>query len=64
MICMKKEYGGLGVPNIKDLNLCLLGSWVKRYIQDENKIWRELVDRKYYRRGNVFCAEKKMGSPL
>jgi hypothetical protein len=22
---MKKEYGGLGVPNLKDFNLCLLG---------------------------------------
>jgi hypothetical protein len=25
-ICMKKEFGGLGIPNLKDLNLCLLGS--------------------------------------
>jgi hypothetical protein len=37
---------GLGVPDIKDLNLCLLGSWVKRYIKDENKLWRSIVDRK------------------
>jgi hypothetical protein len=40
MIYMEKEYGGLGVPNIKDLNLCLLGSWVKRYIHEERNIWR------------------------
>jgi hypothetical protein len=25
-ICMKKEYGGLGIPNLQDLNLCLIGS--------------------------------------
>jgi hypothetical protein len=37
LICMK-EYGGLGVPNLKDLNLCLLGSWVKRFIKDEKKL--------------------------
>jgi hypothetical protein len=33
LICMKKEYGGLGVPELRDLNLCLLMSWVKRYIR-------------------------------
>jgi hypothetical protein len=33
----EKQYGGLGVPCLKDLNLCLLGSWVKRFIRDEGK---------------------------
>jgi hypothetical protein len=28
---MEKEFGGLGVPNLRELNLCLLGSWVRRY---------------------------------
>jgi hypothetical protein len=50
LICMKKEHGGLGVPAIKDLNLCLLGSCVKRYIFDENKIWRKVVHNKYHRK--------------
>jgi hypothetical protein len=26
-----KEYGGLGVPNLRDLNTCLLGSLIGRY---------------------------------
>jgi hypothetical protein len=25
-VAMKKEYGGLGVPDLRELNLCLLGS--------------------------------------
>jgi hypothetical protein len=25
-ICMKKEYGGLGIPNLQDLNICLVDS--------------------------------------
>jgi hypothetical protein len=29
LICMKKKHGGLGVPDIKDLNLCLLGHGLK-----------------------------------
>jgi hypothetical protein len=44
---LKKEYGGLGVPGLRDLNVCLLGSWVKRYSMDEGKIWKLLVDFKY-----------------
>jgi hypothetical protein len=26
LVSMKKEFGGLGVPNLRDLNICLLGS--------------------------------------
>jgi hypothetical protein len=37
---MLKDFGGLGVPNLRDLNICLLASWVKRYNIDENKLWR------------------------
>jgi hypothetical protein len=44
---MPKEFGGLGVPNLRDLNLCLLDSWLKRYNLDDNKLWKELLDFKY-----------------
>jgi hypothetical protein len=27
----KKEYGGLGIPDLRELNLCLLASWVQRF---------------------------------
>jgi hypothetical protein len=37
-VTMEKEFGGLGVPNIRELNLCLLGSWVSRYFVDKEKI--------------------------
>jgi hypothetical protein len=62
MICMKRLYGGLGVPNLKDFNLCLLGSWVKRYIKDENKIWRKVVDMKYCSRNSIFYADQNGAS--
>jgi hypothetical protein len=57
---MKKQYGGLGIPDIKDLNLCLLGSWVKRYFRDEGKLWRKVVEKKYCKKENIFCSEKSM----
>jgi hypothetical protein len=44
---MLKDFGGLGVPNLRDLNICLLGSWVKRYQAGGGKLWKELVDFKY-----------------
>jgi hypothetical protein len=46
-VIMKKEFGGLGVLNLRELNLCLLGSWIKRYSIDDGKIWKLLVDAKY-----------------
>jgi hypothetical protein len=56
---MRKQYMGLGIPEIKDLNLCLLGSWVKR----EGKPRRRVVEKKYCRKGNIFCSDKKHVSP-
>jgi hypothetical protein len=35
---MKKEFGGLGVPDLRELNLCLLRSWIRRYAADKDKI--------------------------
>ena len=34
LVSQKKEYGGLGIPNLAEMNLCLLASWVKRYHVD------------------------------
>jgi hypothetical protein len=50
LVCMKKEFG---VQNLKDMNLCLLGNWIKRYIKDERKIWRRVIDNKYCRNDNI-----------
>jgi hypothetical protein len=46
-VTMPKEYGGLGVPNIRELNMCLLGSWLRRYSLGDEKIGKNLVDFKY-----------------
>jgi len=52
---MKKEFGGLGIPDLRDLNLCLLGSWIRRYTDDDNQLWKQLIDYKYNTRSpNVF----------
>jgi hypothetical protein len=35
---MKKEFGGLGIPNLQDLNICLVDSWIKGYNTKKNLI--------------------------
>jgi hypothetical protein len=61
MICKKKEFGGLRVPDLGNVNMCLLGSEVKIYIKDDGKIWTSLVDAKYNANSpNIFCS-KTMG---
>jgi hypothetical protein len=57
-ICMKKDYGGLGIPNLQDLNVCLIGSWIRRYIDGEGSLWKRVVDAKYNTKGPIFYAVK------
>jgi putative lipoic acid-binding regulatory protein len=60
---MCKEFGGLGVPNLRDLNICLLASWLKRYNADRNKLWKEVVDFKYETLNlNVFLSRTSRSS--
>ena len=62
-VSMMKEYGGLGVPNLRDLNLCLLASWVKRYNLDSDKMWRQFLDFKYNTdRPNIFYSSSSGAS--
>jgi hypothetical protein len=37
-VSMEKDYGGLGVSNLRELNICLLGSWIRRHAQDKEKL--------------------------
>jgi hypothetical protein len=55
-ISMMKE----GVLNLRDLNICLLGSWVKRYQDGGGKLWKEIVDFKYkIDNPNLFCTSDR-----
>jgi len=64
-VSMCKEYGGLGIPNIRDLNFCLLGSWLRRYQQDGGKQWKEIIDYKYDTRNpNIFYSREVEASPF
>jgi hypothetical protein len=42
-----KRFWGLGIPNLRELNLCLLGSWIRIYSLDKDKLWKQIVDYKH-----------------
>jgi hypothetical protein len=46
-LTQRKEQGGLGIPDLRMLNMCLLASCVQRYHDAKSKLWREIVDCKY-----------------
>jgi hypothetical protein len=55
---MGKDIEGLGIPNLRDLNLCLLGSWVRRHALHDQKLQKPIVDIKYGASSpNIFCGE-------
>jgi hypothetical protein len=55
LLTRKKDQGGLGIPDLKMLNLCLLAAWVQRYYDADSKLWRQIVDCKYCVMPNLFC---------
>lgn len=56
-ITMCKDFGGLGIPDLRELNMCLLGSWLKRYQLDGDKLWKQVIDAQYNTTNpNIFCC--------
>jgi hypothetical protein len=60
----EKRTWGLGIPNLKNMNLALLGSWIKRYIKDEGKLWKGIAHRKYRSKDNIFYTYRAHASPF
>lgn len=63
LVSMCKEFGGLGIPSLRDLNISLLASWLKRFNLDKDKLWKELLDFKYgTNKSNIFLTKTGGGS--
>jgi hypothetical protein len=53
-ICLRKEYGGLGVRQLREFNTALLGKWCWRMLADREGLWfRVLVARYGLERGRL-----------
>jgi hypothetical protein len=45
--------------------LCLLGSWIRRYSADKEKIWKMLIDFKYRTDSpNILTCSNAGGGPI
>ncbi|KAG8060373.1 hypothetical protein GUJ93_ZPchr0002g26796 [Zizania palustris] len=61
MICSPKDYGGLGVLDLKWMNIALMGKWLWKF-ETESGIWQTLLSNKYSRHKKPLCLmESKMG---
>ncbi|CAJ2669290.1 unnamed protein product [Trifolium pratense] len=61
-ICLRKEYGGLGVRQLREFNLALLGKWCWRMLVDREGLWfRVLAGRYGVERGRL-CEGGARGS--
>jgi hypothetical protein len=65
MVSQKKEFGGLGIPSLAEMNMCLLASWIKRYHLDNDKLWKQIIDHKYrVNNPNLFYCLASVPSPF
>jgi hypothetical protein len=47
VVCQEKCKGGLGVKDVRIMNLSLLAKWRWRIIQNEQSLWREVLEARY-----------------
>uniref|UniRef100_A0A453B0L6 Reverse transcriptase zinc-binding domain-containing protein n=1 Tax=Aegilops tauschii subsp. strangulata TaxID=200361 RepID=A0A453B0L6_AEGTS len=65
LVSQKKEWGGLGVPNLREFNMSLLAAWSKRFFDDKDSDWKKLLSYKYnVDRPNILWSRTGVGSPF
>jgi hypothetical protein len=64
-LAQRKENGGLGIPDLRDLSIYLLAAWVQRYYNPKSRLSKDIVDFKYKTSDpNLFCCDERNGSPF
>ena len=64
VLCKSKKKDGLGIKNIKKLNISFLCKWWWK-LEHEEGLWQNLVQEKYLRGALVSTVSPKMGdSPI
>ncbi|XP_026398308.1 uncharacterized protein LOC113294103 [Papaver somniferum] len=53
LVCVVKEKGGLGVCNLRLMNLAMLAKWCWRFGKEKNRLWYKIIRDKY---GDTFSC--------
>lgn len=56
-VCQPQDQGGLGVVDLKVMNICLLSTWLWK-LENEEGLWQELIRNKYL--SNVTLSQCKL----
>jgi hypothetical protein len=56
-VCTAKEKGGLGILNLRWMNISLLTKWLWK-LENEDGLWQTIVKKKYMK-GKPLCILKK-----
>lgn len=59
IICKSKKKGGLGVKDIRKLNICLLCKWWWN-LENETGLWQEIVKANYTKGVPIGARKKKL----
>ena len=46
-VCKPKEAGWLGIMNVRQFNLALMGKWIWRLKTKTRVLWKEVLESKY-----------------
>jgi len=46
-VCEHRDYGGLGIIDLRTFNLALLSKWIWRWGLAKGGLWKEILDSKY-----------------
>lgn len=57
-ICKSKKKGGLGIKDIRKMNLSLLCKWFWK-LDKEKGLWQQIIYRKYLRSDNICSVKHK-----
>ncbi|MCI03482.1 putative non-LTR retroelement reverse transcriptase, partial [Trifolium medium] len=47
VVCLPKSKGGLGVRDVRVVNISLLAKWRWRLLNNDNAVWKEVIQSKY-----------------
>jgi hypothetical protein len=61
-ICLQQEYGGLGVKQLREFNLALVGKWCRRLLVDKEGLWFRVLVARYGVEGGRLRAGGLRGS--